>query len=66
MKYTRGTNELPLILGANEIGMLKRWIDGSYGCIRILEVTQETAFVWEEVSQSQLLKKHKLNTRSST
>ena len=50
MKYTRGTNELPLILGANEIGMLKRWIDGSYGCIRILEVTQETAIVWEEVS----------------
>ena len=31
MKHIWGTKELPLILGANGMGMLKWWIDGSYG-----------------------------------
>ena len=31
MNYIRRTKELPLILGANGTGMLKWWINGSYG-----------------------------------
>ena len=30
MKYVRGTKDLPLILSANGMGLLKWWIDGSY------------------------------------
>jgi hypothetical protein len=66
MKYIRGTKDVPLILSANGSGILKWWIDGSFGVHPNMRghtgggLSMGTGF---PVVNST---KQKLNTRSST
>ena len=66
MKYTKEKRDLPLILSANGIGVLKWWIDVSYVVHRN---------IWGHIGGGLSIGRgfpivkstnHKLNTRSST
>ena len=64
-KYVRGTKEMPLILGANGTGILKCYIDGSYG---VHPNMRRTLRRWPHHGKRfpvTASKKQKLNTRSS-
>jgi hypothetical protein len=66
MKYLRGTKELPLILSTNKNGIVKWYVDGSFGVHPSMKghtgggLTLGTGFPFVTST------KQKLNTRSST
>ena len=66
IKYVRGKKEMPLILGANGTGMLKWYVDGSYGFHPNMRGHSEGGLTTGRGFPVTSPKKQKLNTRSST
>jgi len=66
MKYIRGTREMPLILSANGSGILKWWVDGSYGVHPNLRGHTGGGLSLGRGFPIVNSTKQKLNTRSST
>ncbi len=66
MKYIRGTKDLPLTLGANGTGMLKWYVDGSYGVHPNMRGHSGGGLCMGRGFPISASKKQRLNTRSST
>ena len=66
IKYVRGTKEMPLILGENGTGMIKWYVDGSYGVHSNMRGHSGGGLAMGRGFPVTVLKKQKLNTRSST
>lgn len=66
MKYLRGTKELPLILSANGSGILKWYVDGSFGVHPNMRGHTGGGLSLGRGFPSVNSTKQKLNTRSST
>ena len=66
IKYFRGEKEMPLILGANGTGMLKWYVDGSYGVHLNIRGHSGGGLTMGRGFLITASKKQKLNTQSST
>ena len=66
MRYVRGTKDLPLILSANGTGILKWYVDGSYGVHPNLRGHTGGGLTLGRGFPVSASTKQKLNTRSST
>ena len=66
MMYIRGTVDLPLTLSANGAGMLKCYVDGSYGVHPNIRGHSGGGLYTGTVFPISSSTKHKLNTISST
>ena len=66
MKYIRGTKDLPLVLSANGSGILKWWVDGSFGVHPNMRGHTGAGLSMGRGFPIASSSKQKLNTRSST
>ena len=66
IKYVRGTKEMPLILGANGTGILKWYVDGSYGVHPNMRGHSGGSLTMGGGFPVIASKKQRLNNRSST
>jgi hypothetical protein len=66
MMYIRGTKEMPLILSADGTGILKWWVDGSFGVHPNMRGHTGGGLTMGRGFPIAMSTKQKLNTRSST
>jgi hypothetical protein len=66
MKYLCGTRELPLILSANKNGIIKWYVDGSFGVHPNMKEHTSGGVTFGKVFPFVISTKHKLSTRSSS
>jgi hypothetical protein len=66
MEYLHGTQDLPLILSANNMGVVKLWVDGSFAVHPNMRGRTGGGLSLERGFPIVHSTKHKLNTRSST
>jgi N-acetylglucosamine kinase-like BadF-type ATPase len=66
LKYTRGTIYMPLILKADSLNIVKRWVDASHATHGDCKGHTGATMSMGTGSITGILKKQKINTRSST